>query len=360
MRVVQMMAGAEYGGAEMQFVEVACALHAAGVEQLVLTRDIERRVARLAACGVPYRTQSFAKFPPFLTRIALNRLVRAFRPDIVQAWMGRAAEFARYPELPVIGWFGGYHDLKRFRHCDYFVSISEDIVRHIVAGGAERAHVLLIHQFSDIADAPPVGRNDLGASPDRPLLLTLARLHPRKGLDVLIEAMTRLPGVDLWIAGEGPLRGELETMIGKRSLGDRIKLLGWREDRAALLRAADLFVLPSRFEPFGIVILEAWALGTPVVAAASQGPRSYIRHGETGLLCAVDDVEGLATAIGACLSDVNLRRRLAEAGRQEYLAKFTRDVAVRGFLDLYAEILRERRAPGNASLAGRADRIGSR
>jgi len=349
MRVVQIMAGAEYGGAEMQFVELACALHAAGVAQLVVTRDIERRVARLAACGVPYRTLSFARFPPFLTRIALGKLVRAFRPDIVQAWMGRAAEFAKFPGLPVVGWFGGYHDLKRFRHCDYFVSISEDIVRHIVAGGVARKQVRLIHQFSDIADAPPVSRETFGASIDRPLLLSLARLHPRKGLDVLIAAMTRLPGVDLWIAGEGPLRGEREAMIHDRNLGDRIKLLGWREDRAALLKTADLFVLPSRFEPFGIVILEAWALGTPVVAAASQGPRSYIRHGETGLLCEIDDVEGLAAAISASLADASLRRKLAEAGRHEYLAKFTKDVAVRGFLDLYTEILRERAAAGQGS-----------
>ena len=76
-----------------------------------------------------------------------------------------------------------------------------------------------------------------------------------------------------------------------------MRFLGWRTDRGALLRAADICVLPSRWEPFGTVMLEAWAAGTPLVAAASQGPAALIEDGGNGLLVPVDDVAALAAAV---------------------------------------------------------------
>lgn len=337
------MAGAEFGGGEMQFVDTAVALQAAGVEQLVITRPNKLRVERLRTAGVPHELISFNSFPPLATRFAVSSAVRRFRPDVVQAWMGRAATYATARNAVKVGWFGGYHDLKRFRHLDYFVAISKDIVRHVLQSGIAEDKVRLIHQFSDIVDADPVDRAELGTPPDAPLLLALARLHPRKALDVLVKAVSGMPGVHLWIAGEGPLRGELITLIQHLGLGDRVKLLGWRTDSAALLKAADAFIIPSRFEPFGIVMLEAWAMRRPIVAAASSGPRDYIRHEETGLLCEVDDVDGLRAAIMRCLAEPALRDRLCENGEAEYRAHFTRDVVVRSYLDFYTEIAGRRR-----------------
>lgn len=346
MRVLQLMAGAEFGGGEMQFVDTAAALHEAGIEQLVVTRPNRLRVERLKATGVPHELISFASFPPLATRFAVHRLVRRFRPDVVQAWMGRAATFATTRKAVRVGWFGGYHDLKRFRHLDYFVAISKDIVRHIAQAGVPEQQIRLIHQFSDIQDAQAVDRTEFGTPAGAPLLLALARLHPRKALDVLIKAVSGLPGVHLWIAGEGELRGELITLIQQLGLTDRVKLLGWRTDSAALLKAADVFVIPSRSEPFGIVMLEAWAMRRPIVAAASEGPRGYIRNEDTGLLCEIDDVEGLRGVIARCLADEALRRHLTESGVAEYQAHFTKEVMVRGYRSFYGEIVAARRGEG--------------
>src|SRR3546814_11074829 len=95
----------------------------------------------------------------------------------------------------------------------------------------------------------------------------------------------------LWLAGEGPRRRALMQQAARLGLGDRVRFLGWRDDVAALLRAADVFLCPSRHEPPGNVVIEAWAHGTPVVAAASQGPRPLIEDGTTGLLVALDDAD---------------------------------------------------------------------
>lgn len=345
-RVLQMMAGAEFGGGEMQFIDTCAALHEAGLEQLVITRDNPLRVERLKAAGLSYQINAFASFPPLATRFAIASAIRRFRTHVVQAWMGRAATFATDPRTIRVGWFGGYHDLKRFRHLDYFVSITKDIVRHIADAGVPAERIRLIHQFSDIKPAVPVDRASLGTPEGAPLLLALARLHPRKALDVLIKAVHGLPNVHLWIGGEGELRGELEALIQRLGLADRVKLLGWRTDSAALLEAADVFVVPSRFEPFGIVMLEAWALRRPIVAAASAGPRDYIRHDENGLLCAVDDIEGLRDQIARCLADPALRRRLTENGIIDYQTQFTKDVLVRNYLEFYEEIVARRAEQG--------------
>src|SRR5262249_59953116 len=91
--------------------------------------------------------------------------------------------------------------------------------------------------------------------------LRLPRLHEKKGLDVLLDALVELPQCMAWIAGDGPLEADLKARAARLGVKDRVRFLGWRMDRGALLAAADICVLPSRWEPFGTVMLEAWAAG---------------------------------------------------------------------------------------------------
>ncbi len=337
-RVMHLLAGGAFGGGEMQCIDTAVALHEAGLPQHVILRANPLREERLQAAGISHETLPFGAFPPGWSRWRVARAARRFQPHIIQGWMGRAARLAPRPGVVSVGWFGGYHPLKRFRRCDWCVAITRDVERHIIAHGFPPDRVALLHQFSDITPAAPVDRAALGTPQGAPLLLALARLHPRKGLDVLLNALTDLPGVHLWIAGEGEERGALEDQIARLELGDRVRLLGWRTDRAALLAAADVFVLPSRHEPFGIVMLEAWALRVPVVAAASQGPRDYITDGRNGLLVPVDDAAALARRITEVLQDPSLRHHLTAHGRAGYEADFTRAAAVDHYLAFYRRL----------------------
>ena len=132
--------------------------------------------------------------------------------------------------------------------------------------------------FPTVDAAPAVDRASLATPADAVVLLTLSRLHEKKGLDILLQGLVDLPRCVAWLAGDGPLEGELKAMAARLGVADRVRFLGWRTDRGALLRAADICVLPSRWEPFGTVMLEAWAAGTPLVAAASQGPRRVHRR----------------------------------------------------------------------------------
>ncbi|MBI1206996.1 MAG: glycosyltransferase [Azospirillum sp.] len=339
MKILHVMAGGQYGGAETMFVDCLTALNEAGVEQAVVTRPSELRDAVWQKLGLPVRHAAFPMVLGGPTRAAIDGALEDFKPDIAQFWMARAASYACAGPVPNIGWFGGYYDLKYYRNCQYHVGVTYDLARHIVANGGHPDTTAVIHTFADLEPAPPVERAEFDTPEGVPLLLALARLHASKALDILLQALVKIPGAYLWIAGDGPLRGVMASYAERLGVAPRVRFLGWRTDRAALLAAADLCVFPSRIEPFGTVMVEAWAAGVPLIAAAAAGPLAYVRPDVNGLLVAIDDAEGLARAVERCLGDRDLCARLVEGGRTTYRETFTKQVLVRDSLAFYGKVL---------------------
>jgi glycosyltransferase involved in cell wall biosynthesis len=120
-------------------------------------------------------------------------------------------------------------------------------------------------------------------------------------------------------------------------VAERVRFLGWRIDPSALYRAADICVFPSRYEPLGNVVIQAWAHGLPVVAAESQGPKALIRPGEDGLLAPIDDPDGLAAAIRILLAKPQLRSGLAAKGLARVAAEFSEAAVVAQWRDLFSD-----------------------
>lgn len=144
-------------------------------------------------------------------------------------------------------------------------------------------------------------------------------LEPLKGIDNLIAAFADIaedhPQALLLVAGEGPDRFSLAALAATLGVDDRVVLLGHLDPVAPLLSALDVFASPSRTEALGRSILEAMALGVPVVCTDSGGPRSFIRDGENGFLVPADDTHALSGAIRRLLDDPALAARLGQAGR---------------------------------------------
>ena len=339
MRVTQVMAGGGHGGAETFFVDLVCALHRAGLDQRAVIRGNRERAEILHGAGVPLTELRFGGPLDLLTKPALKREIARFRPDIVQTWMVRATKACPPGRFVHVGWLGGYYKPPHFRACDHVVGVTQDIVNHMRAAGWAEARAHYLPTFAVCEPAAPLKRADYGTPDDAPLLLALGRLHIKKAFDVLLKALVSVPGAWLWIAGEGELRAKLESLAADLGVADRVRFLGWRYDREALLATADLCVFPSRYEPFGTVTIEAWACETPLVAAASAGPAGVIRDGEDALLVPVDDVEALATAINRVLADSGLARRLVEAGLRRYRAEFTEAACVKRYLAFYESLL---------------------
>jgi glycosyltransferase involved in cell wall biosynthesis len=320
MKVAHIMAGAPQGGAELFFERLVTAQHAAGDPVLALIRGEAGREDRLRSAGVTPQCLPFGGAFDLQTRFGLRRALREFAPRVAVAWMNRAARFAPKGDWVLAGRLGGYYDLRYYRRCDHLVGNTRTLAQWIVAQGWPAAQTHYLPNFSpDLDQAVP---DRLGVPPGRPLVLALGRLHTNKAFDVLIRALRRLPGVHAAIVGEGPERAALEALARSEGVADRLHMPGWRNDTAALLAGAALLVCPSRHEPLGNVVAEAWSARRPVVAAAADGPKELITPGEDGLLVPVEDAEALATSVGLVLGNAALAGRLAVAGRARWEAEF--------------------------------------
>lgn len=344
LRLFQAMAGAPAGGAEGFFERLAPALSRSGVVQRAAIRRDPRRAALLRAAGVETVELRFGGPLDLVTPWRLAREIRGFRPAVVLGWMNRACAALpgrgreAVPPFVTVGRLGGYYALKYYRRCDWLIANTPDIRDWLVREGWPAARVRHLPNFVDATPAAPVPREALDTPADAPLVLALGRLHANKGFDVLLEALARAPALHLWLAGQGPEEQALRRRAAGLGLGPRLRFLGWRSDVPALLAACDMLVCPSRHEPLGNVVIEAWAHRRPVVAAASQGPRQLIRHGETGLLVPVEDAAALADAMTALAGDAGLSAALAEGGRAAYEAGHAEPAVVRLYLEFFATI----------------------
>ncbi len=340
MKVMQMMAGAKYGGAEAFFTRLTIALQRAGLDQRIVIREDEDRARLLRAGGVEPIQLPFGGAFDFSTRWAIRRVIKEYSPDIVLTWMNRATSMTPRGKFVHVGRLGGYYNIKYYRKCHHLIANTQDIVDYLRTNGWPDEKVHHLPNFVSSDHVAPVNRRKMYTPDTAPLVLALGRLHENKAFDTLLEAIARVPNVYLWLAGEGPLRQQLENRAEVLGIKPRVRFLGWREDVEALYATADIFVCPSRREPLGNVVIEAWAQDIPVIAADSLGPGMLIRHGESGILVPVDDAAALGRSIKHLAENPSLRDRLAEGGRAEYEANYTENAVVDQYLQFFSQIIR--------------------
>lgn len=315
------MAGAAHGGAEAFYERLAVAQHRSGMQVLAVIRRNAGRASRLAAGGLAPVELGFGGPLDLLTGRRLRATLDAFRPQVVVAWMSRAAGFCRAASRgaawTLVGRLGGQYDLKHFRGCDVLVANTRGLCDWIAGQGWPRQRLGHLPNFAaDLAGAAPAA---LPFPPGARVLLAMGRLHPNKDFPALLRTLARLPAeVHLALAGEGPERAALEAQARELGIAGRVAFLGWRQDTGALLSACEVLVVPSRVEPLGNVVLEGFSAGRPVVAAAADGPRELIEDGRNGLIVPIGDDAAMASAIASLLADSARARAIAAAGRAEF------------------------------------------
>ena len=173
--------------------------------------------------------------------------------------------------------------------------------------------------FRRSAGASATLRQALGLDPRRPVVGTIACLKPQKAPLDFVQACRlitqRVPGAQCLLIGDGVLRAQVEQWRSRLGLDESLRLLGWREDIAALLSTMDVFALASRWEGLPIACLEALAAGVPVVATDVGGTADVVTHGRNGLLVPVARPEALAQAVVSLLQNEDARQRMAHAAR---------------------------------------------
>ena len=336
MDVLQVLGAAGNGGAETYFIDLVTALARDGASQAVALRNNPARLAALARANIEHHVFGFGGMLDWATRPAVGKYARTGNARVIVAWMNRAAQNSPPGAWARIGRLGGYYKLKNYRGFDCLVANTPDIMAYLARAGwpAERARY--IPNFASAVAEPPLARTSFETPAGVPLLLAMGRLHGAKAHDINLRALALMPDAYLWIAGDGPEGANLKALAAELGVGSRVRFLGWRNDADALYRAADLCLFPSRYEPLGNVVLQAWAHGLPIIAAASKGPSDFIKDGEDGVLVPIDDPAALAEAAQRLLADEGARKALAAAGLKRIDAEFSARAVVPQWRTLFA------------------------
>ncbi|MGC9454361.1 MAG: glycosyltransferase [Phycisphaerae bacterium] len=233
--------------------------------------------------------------------------------------------------------------------CDRIVAVSQSVRRyHRLRSGLPEWRYNVIPNGIDAeayaadADLRREFRRRLRIPPEEVLLAFVGRLDRQKGIDTLLAAISHLGArgrpVSVVIAGDGPKRFIVENFIAHGEGGRSTRWLGFVEDVQPVLSAADIFLMPSRWEGFGLAAAEAMAAGLPVIATDLPPLREFIEHGRTGLLIEPENAVALTDAIEKLLGDAELRRRLGREAGEYARGAFSIDANVRAHERLYEQV----------------------
>jgi glycosyltransferase involved in cell wall biosynthesis len=352
---IHVLGSHQLGGADRFFIRLVEALNRAGHPSLAVIRA-DSPVAQVFSPEVEQVHLPMASKWDFYSRWRLTRLIRERKPDVVQTYMGRATRLTRLPagsHALHVARLGGYYKIDGYyRHAHAWVGNTQDICDFMVRQGLPAQRVFYIGNFVPQpravgADEVQALRARLGLAPNALVIFALGRMVVKKGFQDLLEAFARLePEVggrplELLIAGDGSQREPLAQAARQLGVALRVHWAGWQNDTTPFFALGDVFVCPSRHEPLGNVILEAWQHRLPVLSTRNEGAQSLVREGQNALLAPLADPAGLAQALQRMLAMSPAERdRLAEAGHATVLREHHEDAVVAAYLALYEQLRR--------------------
>ncbi|MGH7498431.1 MAG: glycosyltransferase [Gemmatimonadales bacterium] len=375
MRIFLLSTSMGMGGADQQILILARSMRARGHDvRIVALTPLGPMGLEAQREGIPTESLELKRNIGDLLRILrLVRMVRAWRPDVLHSHMVHANLVARVVRMvtPVPALVSTIHSINdggRLRMAAYRLTnrlvnrvtiISRVAAERYVSIGvvpADRLEVIPnavdTARFRRMPEARAATRTELGLG-DEFVWLAVGRFQPAKDYPTMIGALARLAGSTsrLLLAGQGPLRGEVESLIAKAGLQDRVRFLGVRRDVPELMSAADGYVLSSAWEGMPVVLLEAAAAGLPVAATRVGGVPEVVEDGSTGALVPAGDPTALAGAMAA-IEALSPDARMSMGARGQALVErqYSTDRLMERWERLYSDLLA---VPGKAAAGQR-------
>ena len=320
----------QYGSPAQQAIESARVLHAVNPDAvMMLLPTPEASIGVTAACAaaaIP-TVPVFCLVPGFIAVPEHLRAVSAHARERNQRWV-------------VVS-----EDNRRHLCASYAIDDPDSVA--VVRNGVDLPEPWAAPTAAAVRSARAALRRELGLADSTRIALTVGRLASQKGHPDLIEAISRLPSscadVHFVWSGDGEKETALRTAIEAAALGDRVHLLGYRRDVAALLHAADLFVLPTRWEGCSRALLEAMSAGLPAVVSDANSNPELVEHGRHGLLFPVGDRAQLADMLAYALTHPDDMQRMGDAARERARRELTADAMCDGTYRVIDEVSRDRR-----------------
>lgn len=338
------------------------ALMQAGDECSVVCLYEEGHLAeQLRASGVPVTALGCNRSSRFLTKLKLLKYLKSCKPEVVHShliwWAPIICRIAGIPVIVVTEHGLSLWKSSRRILCEKLaVAFSSKMIAvaeavrdiRVKQWGIPAKKVVTIpncidaSRFNFEVDITSV-KDDLRIEQSSRIILSVGSLFPVKGHKFLLEAaceiFTKVPDAVIVLAGDGELLDELKHQASEQGIADRIRFLGYRQDVERILKASDVFVMPSLREGTSIAILEAMAANIPIVATAVGGNPEVIIDGKTGILVPPSDSKALAEAIVALLTDHNLASSLAKAAKERVEDVYHPQKNIENLRRLYQDVL---------------------
>jgi glycosyltransferase involved in cell wall biosynthesis len=307
------MLGRGLGGLEQALLDYGDALGGRGYQVHMVIHPAGALREELEARRAPWHAlPNLGEWDP-VAALRLRLILRRLRPVVSLGHGNRALGLLRRAGAHPLGAVLQNYRIK-CDGADAAFCPTVDLRRHAVERGMPAVRAFHVPNMVRVPATPPVRERRQLA-----VIGTMGRFVRNKGFDVFIAALSRLRAQGTpfraIIGGDGPERAALEQLAAFFGLNDVLTFAGWVTDKPAFFANIDLFCLPSRHEPFGIVLLEAMAHATPIVSTNSEGPAEILRDGTDGLVVPRGDADQLAKKLGTLIADQELAWRLGEAAR---------------------------------------------
>ena len=331
-------------------------------------------------CGIPVKIFGSGRFYDFVEIIKLSQFIKRENVDIVHTQLfesdiiGRiAAKLAKVPII--ISTFQNIYQWKQSKklkeriktivdritsnyYTDQLIAVSHSVKNfHIEKCGIRADKIVTLPNLVDFEKLklrdgfdPVKKRQELSLKPGVPIMINIGRLFPQKGQKYLIQAAAKVAStfkkVKFLIVGNGFLLSDLKREVESLQLSDNVKFLGKRDDIPELLSISDVFVLSSLWEGLSVALLEAMAMGKPIVATNVDGALDVIKHKKEGLLVPPKDSNALTKAIIYLLENKEKAKKMGTAAKKKVVEQFSTNVVVRKLEQLYEKLLTEKLSSG--------------
>ncbi len=338
MNLLQVMPSRGCGGAETLFKRFVDALDEHNIHQHLIIRNKApysfRNTTQLQTTNLPFLNQY-----DWYTKHRIVKKIRTVKPKIVLSWLRRGnqmTQFKKPKDSVYVGRLDGYYKMSDFLHNDYLIAHTPSIKQHIINAGYPENKVKIIPNF---LKEPTNSSRLYHLKPKNKILVVCwGRFIKKKGFDTVIKSLANHRKVHLWLVGDGEEKQNLEQLALKLGVREQITLFGWQQDISPFLYTADILVVPSLHEPFGNVVIEAWAHKKPLLCSNSEGPSWLVKHGNNGLIFEKGCSNSLSKQLKYLISSDSFCLELSSNGNKTFLDKYSVNAVIPQYINWFSEL----------------------
>jgi glycosyltransferase involved in cell wall biosynthesis len=332
MRILNIMLAKTLGGIEQVFLDYDHALRSQKEDVISVVNPKALIKNQLSNDSKYLELSDFSQFDWFAA-IKLRKIIKTNKIDAIITHGNRAtviAQKACLKKTPIISVAHNYH-IKHLLKSDSIIAITEDLKNKIIETGFPKNKVFKLNN-PIILEESTIGKFKKFAN--IPTIGFIGRFVPRKGINVLVDAIKKLQERNIKVkaifASDGPEKERIVQQVKSLGLEKIIKFVGWIEDKKAFFNSIDIFIIPSLHEAFGVVVLEGLAYSKPIIATKSEGPSEILHNNVDGILVEINSSDEIANAIEYLIDNPEKAKKIAMNGHKEVkkydIVKFSKNL----------------------------------